>query len=96
MREYQYKRLHRCLATNVLFNKIGEISFPACSFCGEAEESLEHIFVACPYTKKFWAEVIKWVGDQDIKTGPLSNKDIMFGITNCKEYLFVNHTLLIA
>ena len=30
------------------------------------------------------------------KFGPLSNKDIMFAIMNSKEYLFVNHILLMA
>ena len=35
-REFQYKLLNRCLATNVLLSKIGRIPSPACSFCGEA------------------------------------------------------------
>ena len=84
-REFQYKLLNRCLATNVLLSKIGIISSRACSFCGEADESLEHIFVTCHYTKKFWAEVIKWVGNLGIEIEPLSNRDIMFGIMSCKR-----------
>ena len=94
-REFQYKLPNRCLATNVLCSKIGIIPSPACSFCGEADESLEHIFVTCHYTKKFWAEVIKWVGNLGIEIQPLSDKDIMFGMS-CKRDLFVNHILLIA
>ena len=95
-REFQYKLLNRCLATNVLLSKIGIIPSPACTFCGEADESLEHIFVTCHYTKKFWAEVIKWMGNLNIEIEPLSNKDIIFGIMHCKRDLFVNHILLIA
>ena len=95
-REFQYKLLNRCLATNVLLSKIGIIPSSACSFCGEADESLEHLFVTCHYTKKFWAEVIKWMGNQDIEIEPLSNKDIMFGIMDCNRDVFVNHILLIA
>ena len=68
----------------------------ACPFCGEADESLEHIFVTCHYTKKFWAEVIKWVGNLGIEIEPLSDKDMTFGIMSCKRDLFVNHILLIA
>ena len=45
--KFQYKLLNRCLATNVLLSKIGIIPSPACSFCGEADKSLEHIFVTC-------------------------------------------------
>ena len=95
-REFQYKLLNRCLATNVLLSKIGIIPSPACSFCGEADESLEHIFVTCHYTKTFWAEVIKWVGNLGIEIEPLSDRDIMFGIMSCKRVLFVDHILLIA
>ena len=67
---------------------------PPCSFCGEADESLEHCFVTCHYTKKFWTEVIKWMGNQDIEIEPNSNKDIMFGIVD--RDLFVKNILLIA
>ena len=63
---------------------------------GVSMASLEHIFVTCHYTKKFWAEVIKWVGNLGIEIEPLSDKDIMFGIMSCKRDLFVNHILLIA
>jgi len=76
--------------------KTGIIASPACTFCGEAEESLEHMFVTCHYTKNFWAEVIIWMGNLEFKIEPLSNKDIIFGITDCKKDLFVNHILLIA
>ena len=95
-REFQYKLLNRCLPTNVFLNKIGIITSPACSFCGEADESLEHFFVTCHYTKKFWGEVIKWLGDQDIQITSLSNKEIIFGIIDDQENLFINHILLIA
>ena len=96
-RESQYKLLNRCLATNVLLSKIRIIPSSACSFCGEADESLEHLFVTCYYAKKFWAEVIKWMGNLDIEIEPLSqNKDIMFGIMDCNRDLFINHILLIA
>ena len=44
LREFQYKLLNRCLVTNSFLNKIGVIPSPACSFCGELNESLEHFF----------------------------------------------------
>ena len=87
--------LNRCLATNVLLSKVGIISSPLCSFCGEVDESLEHIFITCHYTKKFWAELIKWMGHQNIQIKSLCHKDIMFGITDEEDW-FVNHILLIA
>ncbi|KAL9967827.1 hypothetical protein ACROYT_G026124 [Oculina patagonica] len=44
LREFQYKLLNRCLVTNAFLCKIGILSSPACSLCGEADESLEHLF----------------------------------------------------
>ena len=43
-RKFQYKLFNRCLATNVLLSKIVITPSPGCTFCWEAEESLEHIF----------------------------------------------------
>ena len=60
-REFQYKLLHRYLATNDFLNKIGISSSPRCSLCDGADESLEHLFVSCQITQSFWAEVIKWL-----------------------------------
>ena len=76
--------------------KLGEFHLQLALFVAETGESLEHLFVTCHYTKKFWAEVIKWMGNLDIEIEPLSNKDIMFGTMDCNRDLFVNHILLIA
>ena len=69
---------------------------PVCSFCGEMDESLEHFFTTCHYSKNFCAEVIKWFEYHEVKIQDLSDKDIMFGILRCEDELFVNHSLLVA
>ena len=95
-REFQYKLLNRCLATNTFLFKVGLASTPACSFCGEMDEALGHLVTSCNHSKNFWAEVIKWFDKQGIKIANLSDKDIMFGIVRCNGELFVNHVLLVA
>ena len=95
-RESQYKLLNRCLGTNTFLCKIGIIPSPSCSLCGELDESLEHLFLSCHYTKNFWSEVIKWLVDHKVKIENLSDKDILFGITGCEDEIFVNHILLVA
>ena len=65
LRKFQYKLLNRCLATNVFLCKVGILSSPACCLCGEADESLEHLFVTCHYSVNFWGEVIKWISSLD-------------------------------
>ena len=77
--------------------KIGILSSPAYSFFfGETDESLEHLFASSHYTREFWAEVIKWFSDYNININQLSDMNIMLGILDCEDYLFVNHILLIA
>ena len=95
-REFQYKLLNRCLVTNAFLFKVGLASTAACSFCGDMDESLEHIITSCHYSKNFWAEVIKWFDKQGIAMAYLSDKDIMLGIVRCDDELFVNHVILVA
>ena len=92
--ESQYKLLNRCLVTNAFLRKIGFIPSPAFSLCGESDESLEHLFFPCHYTKNFYAEDIKWLDDHKVKNENLSDKYIMFGIIRCENEIFVNHILL--
>ena len=58
-------------------------------------ESLEHFFICCRYTKDFWSEVVKWFDNQGVKIEQLSDKDIMFGILTCEDELFINHILML-
>jgi len=75
--------------------KVGLASTPACFFCGDMDESLEHLITSCHYSKTVRAEVIKWLDKQGNKVAHLSDKDIMFGIVRCDDELFVNHVLLV-
>ena len=87
----QYVLLIRCLVRNTFLCKIGIIPSPAYSLCGESDESLEHLFLSCHYTKNFSSEVIKWLVDHKVKIENLADKDILFGIIGCEDEIFVNH-----
>ncbi len=52
-RSFQYKILNRILYTNSILCKMKLIPSPLCTFCGDHEETLEHIFVTCVYTIEF-------------------------------------------
>jgi len=73
--------------------KVGLASTPACSFCGDIDESLDHLITSCHYAKNIWAEVIKLFDKQGIEIAHLSDKDITFGSVRCDDELFVNHVL---
>ena len=83
--EFQYKLLNRCLITNAFLFKVGLASTPACSFCGDMDEYLEHIIKSCHYSKTFWTEVVKWFDKQGIAIAHLSDKDIILGIVRCDD-----------
>ena len=65
------------LVTNTFLCKIGIISSPVCSLCGESDKFLEHLFLSGHYTKNFWPEVIKWLVDHKVKLKNLSDKDTL-------------------
>jgi len=54
LRVFQYKFLHRRIATNAFLCKIGIKQVDSCSFCGESTETLVHLFWNCKYTQAFW------------------------------------------
>ena len=93
--EFQFRLLNKCLVTNVFLNNIGVSPSPACSLCGKENESLEHILISCNYTREFWAEVIKWLCNLKVNINNPNNREILFGMSNCEDKIFVNHVLLI-
>ena len=96
-REFQYKSLNRYLITNSFLNRIGLITSPLCTFCEQENESLEHLFIICPYTTSFWLDFICWCNKIDIDLKELSNTDILLGIWQRKEdFLLLNHLLILA
>ena len=94
--EFQYKLLHRYLATNDFFNKIGISSSPRCSLCDGADESLEYLFVSCQITQSFWAEVIKWCSNLGVVINHISAKDLLFGKKVHIDNLLINQILLVG
>ena len=55
-REFQFKVLHRYLATNKFLLKIGLVSSFLCTFCKRESESIEHLLIECDYSNKFWQD----------------------------------------
>ena len=56
--EFQYKVLHRRIATNDFLKKIGVRDNPNCSFCNGGQEKLLHPFWSCPKVASSWHDLI--------------------------------------
>ena len=53
---FQFKLLHRRLATNSFLKKMGIKQSDLCTFCKTEAESLIHLFWSCGVTSIFWQE----------------------------------------
>ena len=40
---------------------------PLCTFCNHLDETIEHVFLSCEYSKRLWKNVRDWVNkEQDL------------------------------
>ena len=58
LRIFQFKFLHRRIATNDLLLKIGKKETHPCSFCADSPETLTHLFWDCRLTQTFWNKLM--------------------------------------
>ena len=79
-REFQFKVLHRYLATNKFLHKIGLLPSFLCTFCKRESESIEHLLIECDHSNKVWQDLIDWFNTIDIKVEALSDIDKIFGV----------------
>ena len=57
LRNFQFKFLHRRIATNSFLSKIGIKETALCYLCKTDQETLIHLFWECSTTKSFWENV---------------------------------------
>ena len=82
---FQYRLLHRILATNDFLFKCNIKQDNLCNFCKRFPEKLEHIFWYCTLIMEFWEDIEMWIYE---KSNYLLNIDMqraILGITNVTE-----------
>ena len=57
LREFQFKILHRYLATNSVLYKMKLTNTNTCTFCNIEIESIEHLFWECINVRNFWRQL---------------------------------------
>ena len=60
-RSFQYKIINNALFLNKRLFKFGVIELPACSFCGQNDESPIHFFSQCSITVELWIKLQRWL-----------------------------------
>ena len=66
--EFQFKLLHRRIATNDFLNKVGLKDNSKCSFCGKEQEKLRHLFWECPKVVVYWNSLTALLNGRNIIT----------------------------
>ena len=97
LRAFQFKFLHRKIATNDFLCKIGIKQTDSCSFCEEQKETLVHLFWTCRYTQNFWKSMFEWMSQnfKDLENVSPS-LSLCFGLIDDVKDLLFHHLLLIA
>ena len=94
---FQFRFLHRIIGVNSFLHKIKISESPLCSFCGEVEETIEHLFWDCIHVQLFWSNVCNQCIKIDFKlSGPIVffgytaklNHPLNFFLLNAKHYIF--------
>ena len=92
---FQFKLLHRRLATNDFLNKIRIGEDGICTFCRTEKESLFHLFWSCSETSCFWHGFMKWLTENQIKLkSKFFTPNITIGLrldtlSNTKQYFYL-------
>ena len=101
-RVFQFKILHRRIATNDFPCKIGIKQVDFCSFCEETTETLVHLLWNCKYTQAFWKKHYLDVSKNWMSQKIVNRKDSVFppflclGLVENVSNALLHHLLLIA
>ena len=97
LREFQFKFLHRRIATNDFLYKIGIKQSDSCTFCGEATENLVHLFWSSKYSNACWKNCYQWIMQNTSKVEKFSlSEALLFGLIKDAKDLLLHHLLLIG
>ena len=58
---FQYKVLNNILYLNKSLYKMKLADTPLCTFCQREEETINHLFLECEYSKTLWSDIQNWL-----------------------------------
>lgn len=83
---FQYRILHRILATNDFLFKIKIRKDNQCSFCQRFPETLEHLFWNCEFISEFWQKIENWINEKSEFVVAIIMYNAIFGITFNQDF----------
>ena len=79
LKEFQFKLIHRILATKKELFRYGFSTDDECYYCGE-KDSIDHTFIHCSFTKVLTQKVILWFNTTYNSSISPSTEELLFGI----------------
>ena len=76
---FNFKLIHRIIATNDFLKRINISEDNKCTFCKSENESIEHLFYDCNITSQFWYRFIDHFAPFYPNIAHLSKKEIFLG-----------------
>ena len=97
MHWFQYRILHRILATNDLLMKYKIRDDNICSFCKREPEKLEHLFWYCEVVQNFWNKIEFLINMKSDYIFIMHKHAAFFGITfDVALYMPINYILILT
>uniref|UniRef100_A0A8C6KMK1 Reverse transcriptase zinc-binding domain-containing protein n=1 Tax=Nothobranchius furzeri TaxID=105023 RepID=A0A8C6KMK1_NOTFU len=81
IREVSFKLIHRCYPVKTYLVKRKKNIDTLCTFCGNAEETICHLFWDCTYTHVFWIDLNNFINTKINPSCKLKFHHILFGLT---------------
>lgn len=88
IRNFQFKLLHRLVATNAKLHRWGIVGNKNCTFCNVEEESYSHLFCKCNHVQAFWQEVFQKIRERSDVQIIFSDCEILLGTPDKIEPIY--------
>ena len=94
MRIFQYKILNNILYFNKALYKMKMVDSLLCTFCSQEDETIEHVFLSCEYSKRLLKNVRDWVNKEQDQPD-LNPKNVIIGFVEDNSGSVVKDLLLL-
>ena len=91
---FQFRIIHRILATQELLYKMSIKAEQKCLLCNEVPETLIHLFCQCPNVKSLWKDLTNWVYQSTNTKLDLATTEILLGYLKSDYYIPINVLIL--
>ena len=96
LRTFQFKFLHRRIATNSYSFKVGITSDNLCSFCKEHPETMMHLFWEGIFVQAFWNGIKQWMSKKPCFPNYVFSFQSCLGFVDNASNTLSHHFLLIC